>query len=192
MPPRLARAVSILGHPLLTLPLALLAPLAARQAPGTAPALGGIAAAAAAVLGWTQWRVRRGAWAHVDASAPEERRGLNRFLLPLLAAGALLALGSPVPGLAARLALAAGIVAAAVLAARWCKLSLHVAFAVYAGLLLAAWRPGAGLAMLAFAAAVAASRLGLRRHAPRDLAAGALAGLAAGLAAWALPPPGGA
>lgn len=187
MPLRLARAVSILGHPLLTLPLALVAPLAARQAAGTAPALGGIAAAAAAVLGWSRWRVRRGAWSHVDASAPAERRGLNRFLLPLLAIGALLALASPVPGLAARLALAAAIVAAALATARGCKLSLHVAFAVYAGLLLMAWRLGAGVAMLGFAAAVAASRLALRRHAPRDLAAGALAGLGAGLAAWALP-----
>jgi len=177
-----ARLVSILGHPLLVLPLALLLPMAAAGTAGTARAAIGVAVCAAVVMGWSWWRVRRGHWRHVDASDVRERRDLNVFLLPLLAAGALLAL--PQPQLAWRLALAAAIVAVALLSARWCKLSLHAAFAVYAALLLWAWRPGAGLAMLAFAAAIVASRLVLARHTLRDVVAGIVAGALAGLATW--------
>ena len=177
-----ARLVSILGHPLLVLPLALLLPMAAAGTAGTARAAIGVAVCAAVVMGWSWWRVRRGHWRHVDASDVRERRDLNVFLLPLLPPGALLAL--PQPQLAWRLALAAAIVAVALLSARWCKLSLHAAFAVYAALLLWAWHPGAGLAMLAFAAAIVASRLVLARHTLRDVVAGVVAGAFAGLATW--------
>jgi membrane-associated phospholipid phosphatase len=76
------------------------------------------------------------------------------------------------------------LVAAALFSATWCKLSLHVAFATYAALLL--WRVGplATALALVFAAALAWSRWVLERHAPRDLAVGALAGGAAGLVFW--------
>lgn len=181
-----ARAVSVLGHPLLVLPSALLLPAALTGAPGTAQVATGCALAAAIVLGWSYWRVRQGHWAHVDASQARERGTLNRFLLVLLAAGALLALASPWPALPLRLALSAAIVALALLLSRRCRLSLHLAFAVYAAALLMAWSWWAGAAMLAFAAVVAWSRLALARHTPRDLVAGGLAGAGAGLASWAL------
>ena len=178
-----ARLVSILGHPLLVLPLALLLPMATIDAAGTARAAAGIAVCAALVLGWSWWRVRRGHWRHVDASNVHERRSLNVFLLPLFVLGALLA--SPQPGLSLRLALAAAIIAVALLATRWCKLSLHAAFAVYAALLLGAWQPAAGVAMLLFAIAITASRLALARHGMRDVVAGSVVGGLAGLlAGW--------
>lgn len=188
----LARAVSILGHPLLLLPLALLLPAATAGTPGALQVAAGCAAIAAMVLGWSWLRVRGGHWDHVDASDPRERGALNRFLLPLLGVAALAALASPRPALPLQLALAAAMVAAALLCARRCKLSLHVAFAVYAGALLLPWRWPAGAAMLAVAALVAWSRLALRRHRPRDVVAGALAGAAAGLLSWTLAQPGAA
>ncbi len=187
MPQRIARAVSILGHPLLVLPAALLLPAAIRaRAPQSLSSMAaGFAIFAALVLGWSWWQVRRGRWAHVDASGHDERRSLNRTLLAMLLVAALLAWrGLPQPDLALALAFAAGIVAIAILAARVCKLSLHLAFAIYAAGLL--W-PLGGIAIAAgvvFAAAVAWSRLHLSRHLPRDLVAGGLAGLLAATLYW--------
>ena len=184
---RLARAVSILGHPLLVLPAALMLPAALRGGdPRTLQAaFAGFALFAAMVMGWSWWQVRRGQWAHVDASQQSERRSLNRTLLVLIALGALLAWRAlPSPGLAVALALSACIVAVALLTVRWCKLSLHIAFAVYATGLL--WPQGgwAMAACCAFAAGVAWSRLRLSRHRPRDLVAGAAAGLLAAIGYW--------
>lgn len=181
---RLARAISILGHPLLVLPAALALPAALRDGdPGTPRSmLGGFMLFAAVLLGWSWWQVRLGRWAHVDASQPSERHVLNRTLLVAIAIGALLAwLRSPTPDLALALALSACIVAVAMLTVRGCKLSLHVAFAVYAAVLL--WPLGvvAVGTGCAFAGIVAWSRLRLSRHRPRDLIVGAAAGgLAAG------------
>jgi hypothetical protein len=182
-PERLARAVSIIGHPLLVLPAALLLPAASRGSdPRTLDAaLACFALFAAFVLGWSWWQVRRGRWAHVDASQPSERHVLNRTLLVAMAIGALVAwLRLPTPDLALALALSACIVAVAMLTVRGCKLSLHAAFAVYAAGLL--WPLGVAAvgAGCLFACIVAWSRLRLSRHRPRDLVAGtATGGLAA-------------
>lgn len=186
----LARAVSILGHPMVVLPLAALV-LAARtmsSAQIIAMAIG-FAVFAMLVMGWSWWQVRRGHWAHVDASLREERRTLNRFLLLALLCAAAIALWSGLPrALALGLALAASLIAMAQITARCCKLSLHLAFVVYAAILLWQALPVAGMAGLLFAALVAWSRLILERHTRRDVIAGAMAGACAGLAfAWLAP-----
>jgi membrane-associated phospholipid phosphatase len=188
---RLARIVSILGHPLLSLPAAALLLTAHGGADPTrlsALALG-LGAIALGVMGYSRWQVRRRRWRHVDASGRGERRSLNRFLLLLFAISALAtwALASQ-REFALGLALSALLVAAAMLSARWCKLSLHVAFAMYASVLLVQLSWLACAAGIAFTIAVAWSRLVLDRHAPRDLAAGAIAGLLAGIAFWRLLP----
>lgn len=184
----LARTLSIFGHPMLVLPLAVVALTLARGDARTALWTGaGFAAFAALLMAFSWWQVRRGRWGHVDASARHERGTLNRFLLAALSLAALLVrVRGGDPHLVLGLALSAGMILLAMLSARWCKLSLHLAFALFAALLL--WPLGAAwtLAGLAFAAAVAWSRLALRRHAPRDLWAGATAGAAAGLAFWPL------
>jgi hypothetical protein len=184
MPDRLARAISILGHPLLVLPVALALPAALRDGDSGTPRsmLVGFALFAAVLLGWSWWQVRRGRWTHVDASQPSERHALNRTLLVAIAIGALVAwLRSPTPDFALALALSTCIVAVAMLTVHGCKLSLHAAFAVYAaGLLWPLGLVAVGVGC-AFAGLVAWSRLRLSRHRPRDLVAGAAAGgLAAG------------
>ncbi len=189
---RLARALSIAGHPLSVVPLAVFASFVARGGdPRRAlPFALGFAAFAGLAMGYSWWQVRRRRWAHVDASDPAERRSLNRFLFLALAAGAgLLGWQTSARELALGLALSAALVLAGAAAARWCKLSLHVAFATYAALLLARVGVGAASAGLAFAAAVAWSRLALSRHIPRDLVAGAIGGAAAGLAHWLIASP---
>jgi hypothetical protein len=184
-----ARAVSVVGHPLPVLSGALLL-RAFHGGAGRAQLLGiavALALFAAAVMAYSWWRVRGGHWGHVDASHAGERRQLNRFLLVLLLAGATLAAAAGQAEFAWQLALAAALVLAAALTARWCKLSLHLAFAVYAAALLALVSWLATAALLLLAALLAWSRLHLARHAPRDLWAGALAGLSAGALAWPLP-----
>ena len=183
----LARMFSILAHPLPILAFALLAVAMLRGAGDDAlrEVAAGFVLTAGAVMGYSWWRVRRGDWRHVDASAGNERRQLNGVLLAVLPAAALAAGASGARPLAWQLGLAALPVALAMASARWCTLSLHVAFAIYAALLLAPVSPPTSAVLLLVAAGVAWSRLRLARHAPRDIAAGAAAGTLAGVAAWA-------
>jgi hypothetical protein len=193
MPQVAARIISILGHPLLVLPAALLLPTLlishgqhTRDASTLSSIAAGFAIFAAMVLGWSWWQVRQGRWAHVDASGHDERRVLNRTLLTMILIGALLAWRSlPEPDLAIALLLAAAIVMAAILSTRICKLSLHFAFAVYAAGLVWPLGKAAMGAGFAFSASVAWSRLRLSRHQPRDLIAGGAIGLLAGTIHWA-------
>lgn len=184
---RIARIISILGHPLLVLPAALTLPAALRNDDPHALRwmLTGFALFAALVLGGAWLQVRRGRWAHVDASEPSERRSLNRVLWVALVVGAVATWrGLPAPDLGLTLALSAVIVSLAMLTVRACKLSLHVAFSVFAASLLWPWGVAAVAAGLAFASAVGWSRLHLGRHRPRDLVAGAGAGALASLLYW--------
>ncbi|NCT69240.1 MAG: phosphoesterase [Rhodanobacteraceae bacterium] len=178
----LARSISIAGHPLLLMPLATLLAAASRGADAATvhTLLVLVCALGAGLFGYAWWQVRRGRWLHVDASRQDERRQLNRVLLLVLGVGAAWALHAAGPSpLVLALAAATAIVALALLLARWLKLSLHVAFAVFAALL-PAW-PAATAVLAVLAAAVAWSRLALHRHSRGEVLAGALAGVAAGL-----------
>lgn len=180
-----ARAVSVFGHPMLALPLAALALACVRGQYRTALwMLAAFSAFAVVVMGYSAWQVRRGRWSHVDASNTDERRGLNRFLLiALLASTAVAAALGGSQELTLGLGLSAAMVGTALLTARWWKLSLHMAFVVFAACLLAfgaSW--WLGLIALAFAGLVAWSRLALQRHVPRDLIAGLATGAVAGVA----------
>jgi membrane-associated phospholipid phosphatase len=183
-----ARALSIVGHPMLVLPLAVLM-LTGTGAGGDGRQvlrLGiGFGFFAAMVMGYSWWQVRRGRWGHVDASAKHERGSLNRFLLIALVAGTLLAIVVVQRReLALGLGLSAGLIAMALLTARWCKLSLHMAFAVFAAALLSRLGWEYGVAGIVFIAAIGWSRLALRRHTPGDLLAGTAAGASAGIVFW--------
>jgi hypothetical protein len=179
-----ARAVSILGHPMLVLPLVMLALSAGTGRTGDALWMGlGFVVFAAVVMAYSKHKVMRGQWTHVDASNHDERKSLNRFLLLALLVSAVLSVATGMPReLAWGLALSAAMVAVAMLTARWCKLSLHMAFVVFAVFLLGTASWWAALAGAAFAAAVAWSRLRLQRHVLRDLVAGAGTGAFAGMA----------
>ena len=186
----LARTVSILGHPLLMLPLSVLALSAAKDGGGrnTGMIAAGFGVFAAVVMTYSWWQVRRGRWSHIDASARGERRSLNRFLLIALACAAVLAWSGGMHELALGMVLSALLIGLAMASSRWCKLSLHLAFAMYAAVLLSLidWRIAIGGFM--FAALLAWSRLALQRHTPRDLVAGAAAGVFSGVLFWQLLP----
>jgi hypothetical protein len=136
-----------------------LAAASSGQSPDLAPTVFlATGAVVAAVVVFSAIQVARGAWADSDASIPEERSQLNVFLLALLAAA---------------------ILAIALAASRWLKLSLHVAFAVFAATLF--WLDERlVLAGLALAGLIAWARLHLGRHVIADVVAGALTGASAG------------
>ena len=186
---RVARWVSIAGHPFVVAPL-LAAAVEGRRGPGAA-ARGAALVALLFVLPLavlTARQVRRGAWSTVDASHPRERPVLfvvgGVGLAALIGALAWARPGSPLVGGAA-VALALVAVGAAV--TPWVKLSLHMATAALAAAVLLArgsplgWVLAAGLPVLAW------SRVALGRHRWAEVAVGLLAGAGAGLAMARLP-----
>ena len=142
-----ARALSIIGHPALLMPIAIAAAAAAAEAPPQLLRVAfGSAVAVAAVVGlFSLWQVRAGRWLHVDASRPSERRQLTRLLAVLLGAIALALWAS---GQASAVAAGPLPVALPMLVA-WSRLELrrHTRAEVLAGLLLGALS-GAALQLL--------------------------------------------
>ena len=179
-----ARALSIIGHPALLMPIAIVAAAAAAEAPPQLLRVAfGSAVAVAAVVGlFSLWQVRAGRWLHVDASRPSERRQLTRLLAVLLGAIALALWAS---GQASAVAAGPLPVALPVLVAhalrRRLKVSLHAAYAVLAAALL--WPHVLGTALVGLLAlGVAWSRLELRRHTRAEVLAGLLLGALSGAA----------
>ncbi len=174
-----ARAVSIAGHPAVLMPAAALIASPGHMGPA---ALAVSLVCACAVVAYSLYKARRGDWVHIDASVPAERAQLNaRVVIGLLAAAGALWLSGLHVGFPLVVGLSSLIVAVGHLFRGVAKLSLHVAFAVFAAFLV--WPNYAAAAMFALAAAgVAWSRLALRRHVAADIILGALAGAAAGLA----------
>jgi membrane-associated phospholipid phosphatase len=184
----LARAISIVGHPIVLVPIAaLIAASTLGASPQQLRIIGGtILALGVVVLGYSVWQVRRGRWSHVDASARSERTSLNVFLaVLLLLSAALLWFLTYRSSLPVALALSSAIFVTALLLARWVKVSLHVAFAAFATALL--WPIKLAFVIGIFAtSAVVWSRLVLGRHVAADIVAGLLLGAVAGGAyvAW--------
>lgn len=179
-----ARALSIIGHPALLMPLAIAVAATATEAPPQLLRVAfGSAVAVAAVVGlFSLWQVRAGRWLHVDASRPSERRQLTRLLAVLLGAiaVALWASGQAPAVTAGPLLVALPVVAAHALR-RSLKVSLHAAYAVLAAALL--WPQLLGTALVGLLAlGVAWSRLELRRHTRAEVLAGLLLGAASGAA----------
>ena len=158
-----ARAASLVGHPVVLVPAAGL--IAAFHSAASGKQLQFIGAALlvliVAALGFSWMQVRAGRWAHVDASVREERTSLNGFLAILFLFSAAL-LWTRLPPMALALALSCAISISALLLARWLKVSLHVAFAVFATAIVWPSTPAvaAGVLMIAF---VVWSRLALGR-----------------------------
>ena len=172
-----ARALSVLGHPALLMPVAVVLAAATKNAP-----LRVLYAAAAAtvfvavsVVVFSLVQVRAGRWSHVDASIPQERSQLNHFLASAL----LWWSGQPRP-IFTGLAVGGALVGFALVLRSWLKVSLHAAFAVFAASL--SWPSLPAVVLVLFlAAGVSWSRLVLRRHTPQEVVVGLLAGCVAGL-----------
>lgn len=173
-----ARLISIAGHPAVLMPVAV---AIASQGAGRTTALLVALLCVAAVLAYSFHKVRRGDWAHVDASMPAERAELNsRLGTGLFVAALALELAGFHGGFSLVLGLSGMIVITAFLLRERAKPSLHVAFAIFATVL--AWpHLVAAAALAAMALAVCWSRMALRRHVLADVLLGVALGAAAGV-----------
>lgn len=184
----LARVVSIAGHPfvfvllLLSLPYWLLGERAALRVTALVAVLGVLP------LGFFLWqRSASGRWENVDASRPGERPQLYGAIAAIFAPlGIYLAFFDRSRLYGRGCGAMALMLAAAALATRWLKVSLHLAMACFSALALARVRPVAGLALLVgFVPLLGWSRLTLARHTTPELIAGAALGMiAGGVMAW--------
>ncbi len=182
---RIARGLSLVGHPLLALPAAIALSVHLHGGTGLWPVLGALALLGALLSAFSAYQVKAGRWRDSDASLPAERRCLHRFLLMLLGVACTAAFSLTGPSdLSLGLAVSTAIIALASLLSDWLKLSHHTAFAALGTALLWEARPWF-LAGLLFVGLVAWSRLVLRGHQLIDVIAGAGAGLMAGAAFWA-------
>ena len=173
-----ARLISIIGHP---------AVLMAAAAVVASPAVNAFLtvtltiACGLVALAYSYYKTKRGDWSHIDASGASERTQLStRVGLGLVIFAGLLALTDIHIGVSVVVALSGLVLLAGYVLRRFAKLSLHVAFATFAALIV--W-PHHTLtaAFLSIAIAVGWSRIALRRHVGRDLVLGALVGSLAGL-----------
>jgi hypothetical protein len=180
----IARALSIVGHPGLLVPFALSASAAVAGRSAQTAILGAAVGAVLALIGFAfcLWRVRIGAWQHIDASRPQERIEMNTLLLVLLFGSALLLiLADEAAFVVLGLVFGGVMVVVAVLLRHRMNLSLHVAFAAFATSLLwpNLWALTGGAA---FTLALAWSRLELHRHANIEVRLGFLVGVLTGAA----------
>lgn len=186
---RLARGISVVGHPLVLVPLFVGLYTYQRYPPGQAALLTG-AVLLGVVLPLTLWnlrRVRQGQYTNFDVSDRRQRRSMYPVLLVTM--GAVSALGwlthQPRP-LTLGLSVAWALVAAASLINRWFKCSLHAALAFFLGGILIILMGPVGTWALVLAALVGVSRVVLGRHSVGEVVVGAGLGLSAAALTWAL------
>lgn len=185
-PPRLsstiflARILSIAGHPFILVPLMIAA--STRNWVWTAAVSAGMVLP---LLVITLRNVRRGLWSDPDVSRKDQRSGLYRAGLPLLAVTALiLYLLDAGPRMMRGIAAAAVMLLLGVLGNRWLKISLHLMIAAYCAVIIGDLYPRTIWATVPLLAALAWSRSKLDRHTWAEVAVGAVIGAAA--AWWAV------
>lgn len=185
----LAKLLSVLGHPLLTLPLVALyvsfTQLPARQAIFIATLLlGGVVVP----IAWYNHRqVKRGRYTNFDVSDRGQRARFYPILIGLLSlvSGLLVATHQPRPVCYAA-ACCWLLVVSSYGVNRYIKASLHTSLSFFLAGLIYSISPAPGLLMGVFAFLISVSRLILKRHTVGEIAAGGLLGLMAGLGVYSL------
>jgi hypothetical protein len=173
---RLARILSVAGHPLVLIPLTVALTtrnwrLAAIIAATTTLPLTVIVIR----------QVRRGAWSDFDVSRRDERSGLYYAAIPLLVIGAVVAWATGAgPRILKGFAASTAMLTAGLLGNRLLKISLHMMFAAYCVVLTIRTEPLLAAGVVPFLLAIAWSRWRLERHTPAEIAVGSVLGAAAG------------
>ena len=179
----LARALSIIGHPAIVLPLVITVRMVIA---GPRPQLNwfiiGVSIFVAGTIVLYSWlEVRRGNWTHVDASNKTERTKLNLILAAVLLGstfGATLLDQSPIIPLG--LFISSLMPVFALLLSKYLKVSLHTSFTAFAAFLF--W-PSILWVLVGFVLSLAIgwSRLVLGKHTFWEVLTGAVIGCAAGI-----------
>lgn len=176
----IARWISIVGHPFTF--VVLLVAITSWKLHGGDDALrttGIVIAAMLVPLGLFIWnRYSLGHWETVDASAPTDRPALYTaaFVL-LIPVGAYFILRSGTTEMARGLAAVAIMIGILAALNRWIKLSVHLAIATFATVIIARLIPPIGIALFVFLPFLGWSRLILSRHSPAEVTGGFVLGL---------------
>jgi membrane-associated phospholipid phosphatase len=186
--PRLARAISRLGHPLvfISLTVGLLVLMRLPNRTGLLVLLTLLVSIVLPIALLLFRGVRKGHWRDADVSVREERKRFYPRAIPFSVLSIVLLWLLNAPGFVLRgaiVTLALFIVAG--IANLRIKLSLHALFAFYCATMLFQAGPIFGGSALLLALLVSWSRLYLRRHRLDEMITGALLGIAGGIAtAW--------
>jgi membrane-associated phospholipid phosphatase len=179
---KLARIVSIVGHPFVLVPLAIV--LATRDAARTrVPVLGAVLATMLILAIYVVRKWRRGELTDVDVSSREQRPRV--FLVGIVASGAaclaMIATGQNMPVIRGTAIACITLVVMAIVNRLLLKASLHSAFAAIAAGIV--WRASLGIAMgfAVVALVVGWSRVRYGRHTASEVAAGLAIGAIAAL-----------
>ncbi len=176
-----ARWISIVAHPFVLLPLLFFLPRFQSDSAGAFRTTLAFIAIVLIPLALLIWRSRAsGRWQTVDASDQADRPALYTTSLGVLAAViAYFSFVDHAPVLVRGCAVAAGMIALAALLNHWLKISLHLAFACFSGVLLARVRLSYGLPVLLLVPPLIWSRLVLSRHVLSETIGGVVLGVAA-------------
>jgi membrane-associated phospholipid phosphatase len=176
---RLARWISVIGHPFLLMPV-LTGIIAYHLLPPPEALLAELVALGVVIVPaglYTIRRVHKGLWSDLDVSKRHERTQFYGILLPLLCLLAVVAWVADVPRSIPLGSLAIiGLVAIAYLMNNWMKISLHTGFAIFVALTLSLINPVLATAALLLACCVAWSRVVLQRHTLREVLLGGALG----------------
>jgi hypothetical protein len=174
-----ARYISIAGHPLVLLPLLIF--LARNQGDGSGALRTTLVfvAITSIPLGFLIWRSRAtGRWRTVDASDKVDRPVLYRGIIAVLVALAIyFQFVDRAPDIVRGCIATAGMMCVAAALNRRLKISLHLAFACFCGIILMRIRLAYGVPVLLLVPALIWSRLVLSRHALSETFAGVALGV---------------
>ena len=185
----IARWISIVGHPFSFVVLLVGLAGSKRYGFGGTMRLVGLTAIVLIIPLWIfMWRKwRSGRWKTVDASEPGDRPSF--YGVALLLIGLLTGCFAFVEGASFMLrgcAAVAVLMGVAAVLNRWIKLSNHVAFAMFTGVLLSYFALPWGVGVLCLVPPIVWSRLTLARHRWNEVLGGMILGAAVGaVTAWA-------
>lgn len=179
---RAATWLSLVGHPLVMIPLTVTLLTMKEDANTQWSILTPIILLMAILLVYSRWQVRRGRWQDSDASQPPERKTLLIVLAVCLVAFVIITSTRIFPSeLAIGMFVSALQVFVTIIFSRWLKLSFHSMFNAYCSLLVFPLGIAAVIGGLAWTALISWSRIVLKRHTIVEVLIGTGVGVGGGL-----------
>jgi len=181
---KLARIISVIGHPFVLMSLTVLIVAFHRTNLMRALTIGGVTVLATVtpLIFIIRRQVSAGKWSDHDVSDASERRSFYPVVITINALAMTLFYFLDFPNaLIKGMLISLVILLAAMLVNHWSKISLHQIFAVYFAFAVLAVSFWSGAGFLLIAAAVGWSRVRLERHSFAQVLSGAMLGAIAGI-----------
>jgi membrane-associated phospholipid phosphatase len=179
----LARMVSVVGHPMITIPLFVIVVLFSKNNFKTASYLAFliIGCIFVPVICWMYIKSKNGSYTNFDVSDRKQRNSLFLFAIPLLIiVTSILFLTHQSHNTCITLLFATFLVIISHLVNFYIKSSLHVSFTLFLAFLSIPISPIFGYSMMGFSLLIGWSRIVLKRHTLKEVIVGYLIGLTIG------------